>query len=767
MNRSAPNSTGKWWKKQRLVDIAFLSALVAFSAYLMRPLFDWNDSALYSDMIGFRIWFYWLEESLFSFHQLPTWSPLWMGGMPFFGMVPPVPYIIVLPLYAITDNIASAYNLAIIIAFSLASITMYLYLKNLTGHSPAALAGAISYLVLPVHIGSIMTMGMFGIMCGYAVAPLVLLFTDRLLDGKSPLSMVLLAISIFVVMLSQIEYAYLFLLFYLCYLFFSLATRRFGWRSVGNLLRKHKVQLAIAALILIIPVSFYISVLAQQHHFAKLSPWEIETGACHWSFGHFGDTFTARAGDYLDLFHNPATEYYSGPLFFVIILFSLMMVIAKKNKTQRIQMLFFLITAIGCLIISMGPHGALFPVLTKIFTPLADMRVPLRFYYIAAICLAVLAALSLKSLTRVLSRADGLSPNLKSAATRLAPILLIIAILLDFSPYFDSYHNRVFDQERSNAYAPFLEEHLQELADSNSSIVRLLTYPYQGTFTDRLAKIENTENGVLIIDTMSTWLPWNQYEEARHYQLSLFNQITEDEKHLRFYCNLLSTDYVFVYDEGIPPDPDPEYTGVKLAELNALSGEDPRPLSYKGSIANEYYAAHLYEVKQVTEKIRFHAASSSLVVLSNDSMVSEALFDIYSQLDESVSTQRFLGNILAVSSDDNEIEEYMHIVNIDDIPQLINDELFVSTGSDNGTEVQGFEVDPKGFSLEVETIEKGILSVVYHYNPWWKVYVDGKRAEVLKVNGIFVGCYLEAGEHQVDFVYDYPSPANIISKIWS
>jgi uncharacterized membrane protein YfhO len=66
----------------------------------------------------------------------------------------------------------------------------------------------------------------------------------------------------------------------------------------------------------------------------------------------------------------------------------------------------------------------------------------------------------------------------------------------------------------------------------------------------------------------------------------------------------------------------------------------------------------------------------------------------------------------------------------------------------------------------VNANEGGILSLTYYYNPWWKAYVDGKESPVLRINGVFAGTCVTEGSHRVEFIYDYPSLPNVISRLW-
>lgn len=47
----------------------------------------------------------------------------------------------------------------------------------------------------------------------------------------------------------------------------------------------------------------------------------------------------------------------------------------------------------------------------------------------------------------------------------------------------------------------------------------------------------------------------------------------------------------------------------------------------------------------------------------------------------------------------------------------------------------------------------GYLVIQQSYYPGWKAYVDGKKTDIEKINGAFIGVHLEAGEHMVQLVF--------------
>lgn len=53
--------------------------------------------------------------------------------------------------------------------------------------------------------------------------------------------------------------------------------------------------------------------------------------------------------------------------------------------------------------------------------------------------------------------------------------------------------------------------------------------------------------------------------------------------------------------------------------------------------------------------------------------------------------------------------------------------------------------------LEANPTKPSVLMMADKFDPGWQVYVDGKRAEVLKCNYLMRGVYLEPGKHEVEF----------------
>lgn len=618
-------------------DAVFITLLLGLSLYLMRPLFDWNTRVLASDLSGAWALFYWLKESLSTFHQVPTWSPLWMGGTPFFGMIPPASYFLILPVYLFTGDIPAAYNIATIFVFSLAGVSMYLYLRHVSRGRLLSFLGALIYIVLPVHTSSMMFWGLMDILLAYALAPLVLLFTDNLLDDKGQLNAAALGLLVALVLLLQLEYALIFLLFYGCYLIFALAIRGIGPRSMPALLRKNKVGIVLCLLVLLVPLSFYAVVLTQYGHFSGLTAHELERGLSYWTFDHFGDPFLERlTGGLEGYFDTPETDYYTGALSFVILLAAMASAITEKGSA-RARVLFFTLAGMVSLVLCMGLFGPLFPGLRRVVPFLSGMRAPVRFYYVFAICLPVLFVLSCVSLGRLLA----LAPRFTAPARRLLaiaiPVLVVAALILDFSPYLAIYHHRVLDKESYNRLCSFIQERAAEDRAGVPGAARILVFPALGAQPDRIARLEQEGNGQFTIETAESWVPWNQYEPAVEFNHAVYYDILGSRASLAFYAHLLSYDYIVLYRDKIPPQSLEEGyldTMDQLEKtLNSLCADSFSALADRGSLETQYYSIRLYRINgESRDRTGFHALSDTLLLADDSPQASRRLFRLYKSM---------------------------------------------------------------------------------------------------------------------------------------
>ena len=76
----------------------------------------------------------------------------------------------------------------------------------------------------------------------------------------------------------------------------------------------------------------------------------------------------------------------------------------------------------------------------------------------------------------------------------------------------------------------------------------------------------------------------------------------------------------------------------------------------------------------------------------------------------------------------------------------------------NSYKVINREIDR--LKISTETSGRALLSISNTFYPGWNVYVNGVKKQVLRVNGIFKGVFVEAGNSVVELKYDPKSLAN-------
>lgn len=74
----------------------------------------------------------------------------------------------------------------------------------------------------------------------------------------------------------------------------------------------------------------------------------------------------------------------------------------------------------------------------------------------------------------------------------------------------------------------------------------------------------------------------------------------------------------------------------------------------------------------------------------------------------------------------------------------------------NKYNIENLVVDGPHISGNINNNEKGILALSIPYKNGWIAKVDGKKVELLKVNGIFTGIELEPGQHKLELSYITP-----------
>jgi hypothetical protein len=85
-------------------------------------------------------------------------------------------------------------------------------------------------------------------------------------------------------------------------------------------------------------------------------------------------------------------------------------------------------------------------------------------------------------------------------------------------------------------------------------------------------------------------------------------------------------------------------------------------------------------------------------------------------------------------------------------------------GKRNGLWKQsGYCYAPKDIMFDAKATTSSVLLLNDKFDPYWRVLVDGKPAELLRCNFIMRGVYLSPGQHTVEFEFSLPNKPLYIS----
>lgn len=79
-----------------------------------------------------------------------------------------------------------------------------------------------------------------------------------------------------------------------------------------------------------------------------------------------------------------------------------------------------------------------------------------------------------------------------------------------------------------------------------------------------------------------------------------------------------------------------------------------------------------------------------------------------------------------------------------------------ATANQSAGEVEFASYAPTDIKLNAKAATPCVLLLNDRYDPMWQVWVDGKRAEMLRCNYIMRGVFLQAGQHDVEFRFRQP-----------
>ena len=140
----------------------------------------------------------------------------------------------------------------------------------------------------------------------------------------------------------------------------------------------------------------------------------------------------------------------------------------------------------------------------------------------------------------------------------------------------------------------------------------------------------------------------------------------------------------------------------------------------------------------------------------------------YEFCDEYSEENRAAMMLKAILLTDEQIEKYSRILKdiesleteeyfIDSVSLNLNDETFIADCQRlAATSAKSFKTDKKGFTAVVERNNENLVFFSVPYDEGWSATVNGKPAEIEKVNSGFMAVLVPAGESTIRFTYTTP-----------
>lgn len=106
-----------------------------------------------------------------------------------------------------------------------------------------------------------------------------------------------------------------------------------------------------------------------------------------------------------------------------------------------------------------------------------------------------------------------------------------------------------------------------------------------------------------------------------------------------------------------------------------------------------------------------------------------------------------------VSGEDVAFEEWLQDGTVSPYQIYVENNQIKNGGAESESQIAIEHFISGDMKMEISQETSGYLVVQQSYYPGWKVSVDGKETEIVKINNTFLGVYLEEGVHQVHFEF--------------
>ena len=764
-------------RRKHLVEILLVCCLIFTMVALVYDNLVWHGWVLHAG----DVWMQYYPAKVYAYTfmrqgQLPLWTPNLAFGYPLFaeaqaGMLYPV-HLLLTPF-----STSTAYSLSVLIRYILGGVFMFLYARRIIGNSWAA---ALSGLVFSCSGYMIAQVPHENVENALIWLPLILLFLDRWITERNRRALIGASLSMGVSFLAGYFYISLLVLTTATgyYLYFSLIPGR-GEQTLWKRLKSPRVS---GGLILfgLLGVGLACVQLLPNYELAQEStrvggfdyktstqvsfpPFNMVSFVFAKFFGHPSQAswhWGMWKGNYIDL------VIYLGVLPFLLLLAALM--VRRDKYTVFFGALFLL--ALG---LAFGQFSPLWYIWNKL--PIFSMmRNPARFLSLILTAGAILAGLGLDTLMRATL------PEEKRRLTFIrmlrigTPVVLILALtssvlivtlrptLLKMARWFiDSFvYNQSIHQQSREFYYGMLDQEFDRFAE-----IIQLTHPF---FYPSLILITvstllilwlvarprtSLVVGILVLTLVASDLLWfakgynyelppNAYDEKPNY----FNLMEQDASVFRYSnapldISLRNYDPLLFNQMGIQvKSPLQMSRQVTLVETLRPFMNNLAQITAPHPLINLLNIKYIVTADSLSEQWATLSYNKGVRVYENNRVLPRAFIAPHARI--LPTPQEVLQNLADSTFNPQEtvlLESEAAFPPVTSPP----------TWSDQAV-IKRYRID--AVDIDVET-NGGFLVLTDTYYPGWRVYVDGVEQPILRANYLFRAVPIQAGKHQVSFVY--------------
>ncbi len=741
--------------KKNLIRLSILFALILIfyaplllkTDEMLHPAWDWVSQH--------RFWKTFEHDSFRENGQVPLWAPDTFSGAPFVGHPAASTYFYPLNFLFLIFDVDSVFKIFLVLHMILAGLFMYLLLREYEFDENISLFGSVVFLFGSAFISKVN----YGQLTNFVVVsylPLLIYLAKKLWE-KPTIQKSLLFGSV---------WALQFLagnphLFYVCaigiglYFFIRLLSDAMDKKGSLTLLKKGSLVLLAGFILLGL-------VACQLLPSMQVAGWSIRNQADY----NFSTTmsyppYMLVGTAFPDIFGSIANNTYYGPenyteLYSYSGLIALIFVLIAILFVRKREFYLLLGIAIFVLLLAMGKYTPLFSIAYKLIPGLKLFRIPSTFLFLFAFFTAVLSSYGLR---KYIERINDTERNRKTPVNGCPGILFILILFMVFKPLQFIIHK----------LKPAINE---ELIDSSiqGALLHAVVIYLLFLIVINIKKIRKQSVyiiiGIAFLDLAIVGYPLLKTEEVgAHFRAG---EWVRDISNIKGFHRVLDLKTI------------PQHIAQKY-DIQKVTGTDPIILKHYFEYTNKIIGAvpegTVEQLPIMDKSINDIRAAGMLDMLNVDYILSsdetsDAEYRLISKYDDEGKTLYLYRNLYSlprvwyadeIQTRENEeeilnalenIKRGQHIAFItDDNKPDFNPVAPVTAHPEI------IKYSPNRIKIKTKTDTSQLLVLSELWFPGWKVRINNKKADVLRVNYIFRGVVVPAGESTVDFYY---SPETLI-----